>query len=82
MPILEDIMDHQVIGPAIRKGMAAGRIEGALETAHHMLRRLLSKRFGPLPAWAETKLATMSTSELEEAGLRIFDVQTLEEVLS
>ena len=28
MPILTDVMDHDFIGPLLRKGMAAGRVEG------------------------------------------------------
>ena len=28
MPILDDIMDHDVLGPAIREGMQKGRQEG------------------------------------------------------
>jgi hypothetical protein len=31
MPILDDIMDHNIIGPAIRKGLEQGRREGRLE---------------------------------------------------
>jgi hypothetical protein len=45
MPILDDIMDHDVLGPAIREGMQKGRQEGELT----ILRRLLTKRFGDLP---------------------------------
>ncbi len=74
MPILDDIIDHDVIGPLIRQG----RQEGELT----ILRGLLAKRFGELPAWVDERLADLSTSELEDLSLRLFDVQSLDELFS
>jgi hypothetical protein len=71
MPILNDIMDHKVIGPAIRQG----RQEGELA----ILRLQLVKRFGTLPNWAGERLAKLSTAELEELSLRLFDAKSLDE---
>ena len=44
MPILDDIMDHGVIGPAIREGMRKGRLEGVQQGELTILRRQLDKR--------------------------------------
>jgi len=46
-----------------------------------MLRRILEKRFGAMPSWAEKRLATKSVSELEELSVRVLDVQSLKELL-
>jgi predicted transposase YdaD len=56
-PILDDIMDHDVIGPAIRKGLEKGLQNGRQEDLNEGIhreslaisRRLITKRFGPLP---------------------------------
>ncbi len=60
MPILNDIMDHEVIGPAILKELEKGRLEGLKEGlkegqqmgSQNILRRQLERRFGALPEWA------------------------------
>ena len=48
MPILNDIMEHEVIGPEIKKGIRQGELT--------VIRRQIEKRFGALPAWAEDRL--------------------------
>jgi hypothetical protein len=96
MPILNDIMDHEVIGPAIRKGLEQGRLEGRQEgrlegrqegrqeafqeASQKTVRRFLEKRFGVIPPWAEARLAKLSVSELDDLALRIFDTSHLEEL--
>ena len=62
MPILDDIMDHDVLGPTFREGQQLGRQEGELS----ILRRMIGKRFGNLPSWAEDRLANSSIAELED----------------
>lgn len=74
MPILNDIMDHEVIGPAIRQGRQEGRSE--------ILKRLLEMRFGSLPAWVEPRLSALSVSELDDLLVRVFDVTRVEELFS
>jgi predicted transposase YdaD len=71
LPILDDIMDHDVIGPAIRERMQKGRKEEGLS----MLRRLIEKRFGPLSGWAEERLTKLSISEMEDLSVRLFDAK-------
>jgi hypothetical protein len=70
MPILNDIMDHEVIGPAIRQGR------------QEVLRRLLERRFGSLPDWAATRLDNLSTSEFDEVTIRVLDAASLEDLFS
>lgn len=85
MPILNDIMEHRVIGPAIRQGLDQGRQEGRQEGKHEeavaMLRRLIVKRFGAIPDWAAEQLGTKSTPELEDLSVRIFDARDVEDLI-
>lgn len=84
MPILDDIMDHDLLGPAIRQGMQKGRQEGIQEGIQQgelaTLRRQLTKRFGPLPVQINERLNTLSTTELEDLSLRLLDAQSLTEL--
>jgi len=77
MPILDDIMDHDVIGPAIRQGLERGLERGNQigkhEEAMAYTRRLLTSRFGALPASVEDRLGRLSTAELEDLGVRILE---------
>ena len=69
MPITEDIRDHQVFGREYKRGELT------------ILRKLLEKRFGALPAWAEESLASRTWSELEGLSTRVLDARSLEELL-
>ena len=73
MPLLDDIMDNKVFGPLIRQGMEQGR----LEEGTIILRRQIAKRFGPLPAWADERLAKLSVTELEDLSLRVLDAPSI-----
>ena len=81
MPIDLDIRDHEVLGPmfieAEQKGLQKGRQEGELT----VLRRLIEKRFGPLPGWAAEKLAALPVSALEDLSERVLDAASVEELL-
>jgi hypothetical protein len=74
MPILNDIMDHEVFGPLLRQGRAEGEREIVLA--------LIGKRFGPVPAWARERIETLSAQELEQMALRLLDAASLKELLS
>jgi predicted transposase YdaD len=84
MPILNDIMDHKVLGPAIRKGLEQGRKEGKEEGKREeglaILRKQVTKRFGRLPEWAEERLAAMSIAELEDLSVAVLDAKILAEL--
>ncbi len=73
MPILDDIMDHELLGPMIRKARA--------EEGRQIVLRQIEKRFGPLPPWVQTRLDGMQIDEIESAALRLLDAGTLEELL-
>lgn len=73
MPILDDIMDHDLLGPAIRQGIEQGKQE--------IVRSLMTKRFGDLPAWAEKRISQMNSTELEDLSLRLLDAKTLRGLL-
>ncbi|HMJ62214.1 MAG TPA: DUF4351 domain-containing protein, partial [Bryobacteraceae bacterium] len=72
MPIMHDIMDHEIIGPAIRQGMQQEGIS--------ILRRLIEKRFGPLPASAEERLTHLSITELEDLSIRVLDAKGMDDL--
>ena len=86
VPILNDILQHEVLGREFNKGRQEGRQEGLQEgrqeEAAAMLRRQITARFGPLPSWAEDRLANKSTAELEELGIKLLTATTVEELLS
>ena len=56
----------------IEKGLQQGEVI--------MLKRLLTRRFGPLPAWAEQRLEQASPPELEGWADRVLEAQRLEDV--
>jgi hypothetical protein len=76
MPIMHDIMDHEVIGPAIRQGLQQGMQQEALS----ILRRQIEKRFGPLTASTEDRLNNLSISQLEDLSLRILDANGIDDL--
>jgi predicted transposase YdaD len=76
-PLEETRAYQELVGIGEKKGRQEGRQEG--EAA--LLRRLLVRRFGALPAWAEENLARASIEELETWGDRVLDAATLTEVL-
>lgn len=92
MPILEDIMDHDLLGPLLRQGMAAGEIQGmekGLETGiakgrvegeRAFFQKLATRRFGTLPNWATERISQLGIGELEDLGVRLLDARSLEEL--
>jgi predicted transposase YdaD len=93
MPILNDIRDHEVLGREYRKGLEEGRQEGRAEGREEgreegrqgellIVRRLIEKRFGPVPSSAAERLAKLSAQELEELSGRLLDARNLEDLLN
>jgi len=58
-----------------------GLQQGLQQGEARVLRRLLIRRFGPLPPWADERLALASEAELEGWTDRVLDARSLEEVL-
>ena len=89
MPIFIDILENKVLGPEYKRGLQEGELigeqrgkrEGELKGELKVLRRQIEKRFGAMPGWAEERLATRTTSELEELSVRLLDAQSLEDLL-
>jgi hypothetical protein len=81
VPNLNDIMDYEVFGPLLRQGMELGRVEGRTEGERHLMLRMLSQRFGPVPDWVTGRIATMSATDLERIAVRVFDSSSLEDGL-
>ena len=81
MPILNDIMDHKVLGREYKRGRAEGIEEGRQQGELTILRKQLEKRFGPIPAWVEERLGGRSAEDLEALSVRLLEARSLEEVL-
>jgi predicted transposase YdaD len=82
MPIMEDIMDHDVIGPAIRKGLRQGRVEGRVEGQMEILHRLIRKRFGRIPPAAAQRIAALKPAQLNRVAVRLLDAQRIEDLFA
>jgi hypothetical protein len=74
MPILNDIMDHEIIGPAIRQGRAEGWIE--------ILLSQMEKRFGSVSPQVRERLATLKPEELKAASLRLLDAERIDDLFT
>jgi hypothetical protein len=74
MPITEDIMDHDVIGPLLRKG----RVEGQVEILLSQIR----KRFGRVPPAVSQRIAALKSAQLKRVGLRLLDAQRIEDLFA
>ena len=74
MPIQEDIMDHDVIGPAIRQGRAEGQIE--------LLLGLIERKFGAVPPRIHKRIALLNPDQLKAAGFRLLDAQRIEDLFA
>jgi Domain of unknown function (DUF4351) len=73
LPIRIDILENEVLGPIFLRGCQKGELT--------ILRGQIQKRFGPLPAWADEKLAGLSTDGLEELSMRVLDAHSIDELL-
>ena len=89
-----DLLENKVLGPAIRQGLeqgrvegrmegrVEGRVEGRMEGMAHLLESLLEKRFGPLPAWAKSRIQSASVQTIEAWSLRLDEVASLDQLLN
>lgn len=68
MPLLNDILENRVLGREFKRGELS------------LLRRQIEERFGPIPPWAEDRLIQRSAAELEELGVRVLKVRTIDEL--
>ena len=73
MPILGDTLDNRVLGREYKRGLQEGELT--------VLRRVIEKRFGAIPTWAEERLTGRSAADLEELSVRVLDAQSIEDLL-
>ncbi|MBF0132685.1 MAG: DUF4351 domain-containing protein [Magnetococcales bacterium] len=65
-----------------RIGRQAGEEKGIQIGEAKILTRQLHRRFGPLPDWANQKIAEAKPPSLEAWSLQFVDAQSLDEVFS
>jgi predicted transposase YdaD len=63
------------------EGEAKGRAEGETKGKAGSLKRLLTRRFGPLPAWAEQRIEMAPMAQLDEWLDGLFDAPGLTDLL-
>ncbi|MBF0192766.1 MAG: DUF4351 domain-containing protein [Magnetococcales bacterium] len=79
MSLTFNVMENDVLRPLFVKERKEGRQEGEAK----ILTRLLQRRFGSLPDWANEKITKAKSSDLEEWSLRLMDApNSLEEVFA
>jgi len=59
------------------KGEAKGKVEGKAEGKAEGIKRLLARRFGPLPPWAEQRIAAASVAQLDAWIDGLLDAESL-----
>jgi hypothetical protein len=80
IPVTFDIMDNEVLGPMIRKGLEQGLEQGRGE-GRKVITALLEQRFGKLPAWVGERLSRSPLGDTDLA-LRMVNAKSLEELQS
>ena len=66
----------------IQKGRQEGIQKGRQEGEQILLQRMLTRRFGELPDWAQKRLLQASPEQLEQWADRLLDVPTLDGVFN
>ena len=65
----------------IRKGAAKAVAKGVAVGMAKVLRELLTTKFGPLPRWAEVRVAEARPNQVQRWAKKILDKDTLEAVI-
>ncbi len=73
---------EQWVQEGIEKGIEKGIMKGIPVGEALLLRRQLTRRFGPVPGWVEAKLAGAEPAQLEAWGERVLDAPSLEGVFA
>jgi len=76
MPILDDIMDHDLYGPLLREGREKGRDEG-----RDLFLTLVAERFGPVPAKFKKQIASTPLTQLKRMVPRVMRATSLDQLL-
>jgi len=62
------------------RGEIRGEIKGKIKGAAGILESLLQHKFGPLPAWAATRMAQADAIALQQWSLNVLEAQRIEDV--
>ena len=74
-------MTQTIAESLIAEGQVKGRVEGELLTSRAVLRRLLTKRFGPLPESLLQRIeATADAGRLQACIEQVMELRTLDEL--
>ena len=65
----------------IAAGEARGKAEGSAEKARELVHRLLTKKFGMLPEWAQQRLASCTLQRLDRIADQLITCTSLEQLL-
>ena len=76
-PIQETRAYQSIFAEGKAEGEAKGEAKGEVKAKANTLKRQLTRRFGPLPAWAELRIATAQHWQLDLWLDGIFDVESL-----
>ena len=82
MPIQQDIIDHDYLGPILRRRCEEERIKGRIEGQTEFLLKLLRKRFGAVPPRIRKRLSALEPDQLKAACLRLLDARRMEDIFS
>ncbi len=80
-PIQETKAYQSIFAEGEAKGEARGEAKGKVEGKAGTLRRQLTRRFGPLPAWALQRVAAAPEAQLDAWLDGIFDATSVEDLL-
>ena len=71
---------HDMLAERVKTWTQEWKDQGRQEGEAKLLRRQLTRCFGPLPSWAEERLGQAGETELEEWGDRVLECRSLKEV--
>ena len=80
-PIQETKAYQSIFAEGKTAGKTEGKAEGKAEGEAVALTRLLTRRFGPLPDWAETRIAAAGLPQLDAWLDGLFDTASLTDLL-
>ncbi|MEA3643990.1 MAG: DUF4351 domain-containing protein, partial [Lamprobacter sp.] len=74
--------ERTAIEQGVRQGLEQGLERGLIQGEATILRRLLARRFGPLPEWAEGRVQRASSEQLQAWADAVLDAETLDGVFA
>lgn len=65
---------------ALQQGMQQGMQQGQRKGAAEIVTSLITRKFGPLPNWAQVRMARADEAELNQWAMQVLDAQRIEQV--